>query len=287
MSDWPPPEHWWESDYFHGYRASKPHPMMTSTGSEGRCDICGSSAEYVHREPYERITYQEFLAERLTAYADAGELPIRPMFAWERTAPLGEGAAGNYLAHLRASGRKPGAWKLHGAVTGRMSFDPKTGRYEHVNEKEDTMSISITVDLEFDTIANLVNALLDLSDYDGLKAINVTDKVGVNAAIADAVAYGSVAQKRFHADLQPAIREYLVKAIDAQTRGEVEVEIEYEAEGTGERSTRKTLPRRMETRRQAAWPYNMRDYLILKDVEKGESRTFLVDNILSVSGPVL
>lgn len=42
-------------DYFDGYRASAPHPMMTSTGSEGRCDICGRSETRDHERPWTRV----------------------------------------------------------------------------------------------------------------------------------------------------------------------------------------------------------------------------------------
>lgn len=43
-------------DYFDGYRASAPHPMMTSTGSEGRCDICGRTETRDHERPWARVT---------------------------------------------------------------------------------------------------------------------------------------------------------------------------------------------------------------------------------------
>ena len=29
------------SDYFQGFVADKPHPLMSATGSEGRCELCG------------------------------------------------------------------------------------------------------------------------------------------------------------------------------------------------------------------------------------------------------
>lgn len=57
----------WVRDYFGGYSAAMPHPFETSTGSEGRCDICGgpgrsrehdkpwtrTGPEYVWQEPVE------------------------------------------------------------------------------------------------------------------------------------------------------------------------------------------------------------------------------------------
>lgn len=48
-----------ERDYFDGYRSSAPHPFMTSTGSEGRCDICGARpASREHDRPWTRVAAQ-------------------------------------------------------------------------------------------------------------------------------------------------------------------------------------------------------------------------------------
>ncbi len=41
-------------DYFGGYSAEAPHPKMTSTGSEGRCDICGRRNTRDHDPPWTR-----------------------------------------------------------------------------------------------------------------------------------------------------------------------------------------------------------------------------------------
>ena len=44
-----------EHDYFDGYRYSEPHPMMTSTGSNGFCDICGRGKTRDHDRPWTRV----------------------------------------------------------------------------------------------------------------------------------------------------------------------------------------------------------------------------------------
>lgn len=85
-----PPGHvnpeWWKADYFHGYRAHLPHPMMNSTGSEGRCDICGRSSTRDHEEPHQRITFWEWLDERAREHnPDLDERP-RPVFTDTRPA---------------------------------------------------------------------------------------------------------------------------------------------------------------------------------------------------------
>lgn len=48
-------------DYFDGYRADAPHPMMTSTGSEGRCDICGRRNTRDHERPWTRLAPQSII----------------------------------------------------------------------------------------------------------------------------------------------------------------------------------------------------------------------------------
>lgn len=40
--------------YFQGFEAHLHHPLMTSTGSEGRCDLCGHWDSDLHRPPYKR-----------------------------------------------------------------------------------------------------------------------------------------------------------------------------------------------------------------------------------------
>ena len=38
------------ADYFFGYVADKPHPRMASTGTEGRCELCGLLDSPMHDE---------------------------------------------------------------------------------------------------------------------------------------------------------------------------------------------------------------------------------------------
>jgi hypothetical protein len=38
--------------------------MMTSTGSEGRCDLCGRSKTRDHDMPWQKITEQEYIEEQ-------------------------------------------------------------------------------------------------------------------------------------------------------------------------------------------------------------------------------
>lgn len=45
-------------DYFDGYRGSAPHPYTSSTGSEGRCDICGRRETRDHAPPWTRVAPQ-------------------------------------------------------------------------------------------------------------------------------------------------------------------------------------------------------------------------------------
>ena len=44
----------WIRDYFDGYSAEAPHPHMASTGSEGRCDLCGRRITRDHDKPWFR-----------------------------------------------------------------------------------------------------------------------------------------------------------------------------------------------------------------------------------------
>lgn len=45
------------SDWLFCYVKQLNHPRMASTGSEGRCELCGSSYDGIgfHQEPYARI----------------------------------------------------------------------------------------------------------------------------------------------------------------------------------------------------------------------------------------
>ncbi len=37
-----------QSDYFQRFVADKPHPLMSATGSEGRCELCGLRESQLH-----------------------------------------------------------------------------------------------------------------------------------------------------------------------------------------------------------------------------------------------
>jgi hypothetical protein len=80
--------------------------MMTSTGSEGRCDICGRSSTRDHQPPYERLTEAELQAEKDREIArevkTGGFQPPPVRHLWEQDRPGGEGPAGDYLDHLRS-----------------------------------------------------------------------------------------------------------------------------------------------------------------------------------------
>lgn len=56
-------------DYFDGYRGSAAHPKMTSTGSEGCCDLCGRRETRDHERPWTRV------AARFVDVPDPIELP--------------------------------------------------------------------------------------------------------------------------------------------------------------------------------------------------------------------
>jgi hypothetical protein len=54
-----------DADYFRAYRAHMPHPMMTSTESEGRCDLCGGySDDRRHDKPWFRLSRTAFEREQ-------------------------------------------------------------------------------------------------------------------------------------------------------------------------------------------------------------------------------
>ena len=39
--------------YFHGYVADRQHPWMASTGSDGRCELCGQGWDHtIHEQPW-------------------------------------------------------------------------------------------------------------------------------------------------------------------------------------------------------------------------------------------
>jgi hypothetical protein len=40
------PTEWPLGDYFQGHKADQPHPLMVSTGTEGRCELCGGLHEW-------------------------------------------------------------------------------------------------------------------------------------------------------------------------------------------------------------------------------------------------
>lgn len=41
-------------NWFHGFQADEPHPRMTSTGSEGFCELCGHQEDWVWHNEWTR-----------------------------------------------------------------------------------------------------------------------------------------------------------------------------------------------------------------------------------------
>lgn len=224
----------------------------------------------------------EAKVEPTTPVTYAKGMPITPMKAHDRGNPAGEGQAGAYVRELRSKRKALGFDQRAGSG---WYFDPK--RKTYYEKKEEPMKPTVNVEIEFDTYANLIHALLELSKAEGLSGINVTDKVGANEAVADTLSerYAPVALTRRYIDEKPLIREYLAK-VCARPEGVMRptVTITYVAEGTKERTTRVAIPYRIEPREQNHWPYGQRDYLVLKDVKKDAMRSFLLDNIISVEG---
>lgn len=296
------PQPWWNEDYFRGYRSSLPHPMMTSTGSEGRCDICGSSAGYVHQPPYQRISYEQYLAEK---WADRpADRPIRPLFAWERGEPRGAGSAGEYVRHVRENRRQgtfafdPGHTKTGTALdfgyaapdvkimsdwlnrwrSGEGGLKRVAARYFDTKE-DSTMKLDLTI--EAADAAALVQAVLDIKDA-GIEVTSIRNPVVAfdmtNLEPPLRPLSPSVFMSRYCVTDTPGIVRYLTKVCDHNApleSGQVEVEVEYVAQGTEERSTRTIQPVQVQG-----------NYLTLLDLDDGEKlKTFLIDRIESVEGP--
>jgi hypothetical protein len=120
---------YWDGDYFNGYRSHRPHPWMGSTGSEGRCDICGRMQTRDHEPPWQRATEMELEEERraVRRAEAAGTVPLAVSHAWDKANPSGEGMAGDYLAHVREL-RRPRRQALASA------------EIEALTTKEDTMT---------------------------------------------------------------------------------------------------------------------------------------------------
>lgn len=245
---------WWESDYFRGYRGHLPHPMMTSTGSEGRCDICGRSSTRDHEPPYQRITEAEARAEKASSSRPITFSPPVHLFPWETQPSTGEGPAGRYLDHVRKT------------------------------KETKTMKASMQITVEADTWATLFHALLDLSEYDGV-SITKFDEVGAGAAVADQV---RVARERFDSLVASpskpitnrrlvvpgAIKAYLASA--SRLAGPVVVKLAYKSPLTGVVTVRNIRPIQIGT-----------DRVHARDVDKDEHRTFLLRGIQWVEGPDL
>lgn len=89
-------------DYFQGYRAHKPHPMTSSTGSEGRCDICGGYwDDRRHDKPWVRLTEAELSAEATRKPVSIPLAPAPVSHPWDTGVRNGQGEAGDYVAHVR------------------------------------------------------------------------------------------------------------------------------------------------------------------------------------------
>lgn len=198
-------------------------------------------------------------------------IPAQPpmsLFPWETQPSTGEGSAGRYLDHLQ-------------------------------KEKKNRMKASIDLTIKAETIGQLVHALLDLKDYNGINIVlrNIEDdsvvaqpKIGTQSGRIDCSVpnLSRPFVERSYMTSKQSIRAYLdhicrlPESVQRPT-----VRIEYVAEQTNERTVRDAVPIRIEHRSQDHYPYAERPYLILKDVRKDAIRSFLMDNIKSVDGPTL
>lgn len=202
-------------------------------------------------------------------------MPVRPLQPWELAEPSGEGRAGNYLRHLRSERKGP---SLKDLAAQYMSVDPghtRTGvamdfgptgdltfrdflkrrglsmllygtRAPFTTPKEDTtMKIDITISA--DSPADLIRAVLDLSEYDGVTVSNFRNIKEPEFRYKPPVGRfdPALVTTRSAAVDQAAITRMVQEAADYNSSdpvSEVELEIEYKAQGTEEVSRRRILP---------------------------------------------
>lgn len=208
--------------------------------------------------------------------------PVQPMFAWERGEPRGEGAAGEYVRHLRSAHTKTG-WALDfggeppkpGAMLNEATrrFLKSTGLsmlfYSTPNPiipipQEEPMH-SITLKLSAATVEELVQVAFDLNDTEGLHVEIITSSPAEASPNV-----GSYIKGRYCVTDTPGIRRYLEKVCAKNNL--TDVTVDYVTKSTGARSTRTIMPIRM-----------VGNYLSLR--EGNDLKSFLVDRIQSVEGP--
>lgn len=231
-------------------------------------------------------------------------IPLPRMNAWEKGRPEGEGQAGDYLRHLRAA-REAGTLPqkpLSGDYLRQFAFRHGSGKAaQSIFDKELSPMpepVSITITVSAPDAEQLMEAVLDLAEYD-----DITVQVYRRPQIVhgdDQPEPTRAPMARVHIDRDrsnpTAIETYLVNvcqhnaellAARADLDARIKVLLDYEAEGTGERTCREAVPFRIETRQQSHYPYTRRSYLVLLDTRKNAVRSFLVDNIFGVDGPAL
>lgn len=144
--------HWWEDDYFGGYRSKYRHPHSPSTGSEGFCDICGhGSGSSMHEQPWRRVSWDEFQEERQWARAGIpADDKTQPRFTDTSFAARQErlkapavstsdrGERKKHIVHVPTL--DPTDLDLFGAY-----IDAELGRNTHTTPKETTMNLNVNV----------------------------------------------------------------------------------------------------------------------------------------------
>lgn len=236
----------------------------------------------------------------------------RPAFDWEMEPPNGEGRAGGYLAHLRERGyvrasmpeiidRIAAKYNLdqtsHWHSSMHMAIDPGARRMgfalrygsgpegirDAINQHMEDTTMNkprITVEFEADSLLDLVHILLDINDDESL---TITD-IGTSGIAPDPISEpeadpdAPVMVKLQRITGQEDIDHYLSRAV---ARVPVpEVEITYVSDISGERTIRKAKPL------SAVWVRG-RKLFSVTDVRSGGTRSFYLDNIEAVEGPVL
>lgn len=220
--------------------------------------------------------------------------PVRPLFAWERGEPRGEGSAGEYVRHLRDRRRtghtrtgmaldfgpihRPGETDLAAMarLVKRFSLRSRSGlkpvALKYLEPKETPMRLDITV--QASDLASLVQGIMDIADS-GLEVVSVRNVPEPAPTPRPILSSDTLLLARYVATDTASITRYLQKVCDHNApleSGQAEVEVEYVAQGTEERSTR------------TVQPIDIRDnYLVLLD--RGTVKTFLLDRIQQVEGP--
>lgn len=279
-----------DKDYFRGYRGHLPHPFSPSTGSEGRCDLCGfGPVNRMHDKPYQRLTEAELEAEAAQRRAEKEVLfPFRygtsEPFAvrdFAQNTDLSYGARQSRLDNIPT--KEPnmtinfgGDYLLKWLFSQNEVWITATGESKRVDEMDLDHCLNTLLMMErvADDLPFESDALQEKALYKALYARVKNALTGLDVGPTETAPEfedGPSAWQTFPL----LIRRLLEINLPVAGRLSRRVEIEY-VDRDGEKTVRAIQPQTLYEKRGdlATLPY-----VVAKDVDKGELRTFRLDRI--------